>query len=299
MKNIYFLLLICTLALSACNVPAVTQPSTTTSTLTPINAVTPILNVETTQTLVPLNYSPVLSGQNSEGGTFLLLGGIQDGIWLGPDTAAAQIQDGTVFDIRSTNARLQMTGRISGPDPICGAYFIDADENIPVSGMIGVANGWPVTQRNVEELSSENEFYRQVVMDWLIEQGISTPVVENLHVSRVDIEGDGVDEVFISASHFKDATGHMSEYGDYTVILMRKVQGDNAVTLDLVMDVYPSQEPELTFPIEYSLANFIDLDQDGNLEVIIEINRWEGFGAAVYQINGSDRVQVLQAFCGE
>jgi len=299
MKNIYFLLLFCTLVLNACNAPAVTQPSAITSTLTPINIVTPTLSVETTQTPKLLNFSPVIYGQNFGSGTFLLLGGVQDGAWLGPDTVAAQIQDGMVFDIYSTDSRLQMIGHVSGPDPICDTYFVDADENISVSGMIGVAQGWDVTQRKMEELSSDNDFYRQVVMDWLIEQGISNPIVENLHVSRVDIEGDGVDEVFLSASHFNDGSGHMSEYGDYTVILMRKVNGDDAVTLDLVREIHSSQEPEMTFPIKYSLTDFIDLDQDGNLEVIIEINRWEGFGAAVYQINGSDRVQVLQVFCGE
>jgi len=284
------------LVLSACNVPVTTQIPTTTQ--TPIKVVTSTLNVAPTQTPAPLNFSPVLYGQNSGSGSLLLLGGIQEGTWLGADTASAQVRDGSVYDLYSSDVRLQVTGGIPAPDPICDTYFIDVDENISFAGMIGVAQGWQVTQRNVEELSSESEFYQGVVAQWLIEEGMQDPIIENLRVLRLDIEGDGVDEVFISASHFNDDSGHMIESGDYTVILMRKVNGDDVETLDLVGNIYPSQEPEMTFPISYSLANFVDLNRDGKLEVIIEINRWEGFGAAVYQIDGLNSVQVLQAFCG-
>jgi len=296
MKKYYFLLLGCMIGLSACNVSVTTQTPATTQ--TPIKAVTSTPSVESTQTSAPLNFSPILYGWNSGSGSLLLLGGVQEDTWLGPETASAQIRDGSVYDLYSSDVRSQATGGIPAPDPICDTYFIDVDENISVAGMTGVAQGWQVTQRNMEELSSENEFYQGVVTQWLIEEGILDPVIEHLRVLRVDIEGDGVDEVFISASHFSDESGHMIESGDYTVILMRKVNGDDVETLDLVGKVYPSQELEMTFPITYSLANFMDLNQDGNLEVIIDIERWEGFGAAVYQINGLDRVQVLQAFCG-
>ena len=46
------------------------------------------------------------------------------------------------------------------------------------------------------------------------------------------------------------------------------------------------------------IANFIDLNQDGVLEVVVDIQRWEGSGAAVYQVEDRTVTQVLKAGCG-
>jgi hypothetical protein len=81
------------------------------------------------------------------------------------------------------------------------------------------------------------------------------------------------------------------------MILMRKVVGNDAVTLPIVADVYHSRELEMTFPRTYSLANFIDLNQDGVLEVVVDIRGWEMFGAIVFQIDGDDVIQTLRAEC--
>ena len=76
-------------------------------------------------------------------------------------------------------------------------------------------------------------------------------------------------------------------------------EGNEAVTRLIVGDLYRSQELEITFtyPRTYSLANFIDLNQDGRLEVVVEIQKWEGFGARVFQIDGEDVLPALSAEC--
>jgi len=313
-----YALLFCLLILTACNAPVgnpVTEfVPTPKPTLAPVNTVTAAAIPEATMTSTPeimlgggatvtqtpqsSNFSPILFGKNFGYTTFLLLGGVDENGWLSPDLATSVGSESVRYDIYSTNGTSQITGDAPKFSEPCRAYFVRTDANIADTGMVGVGLGWQVTQRNVEELPSENEFYQGVVSQWLTAKGMSNPIIENLRVLRVDIEGDGVDEVFISASHFNDESGHMIESGDYTVILMRKVKGNDAVTLEVVGDVYPSQELAMTFPFKYSLANFIDLNRDANLEVVIEIERWEGLGAAVYQINELERVQVLQAFCG-
>ena len=78
---------------------------------------------------------------------------------------------------------------------------------------------------------------------------------------------------------------------------MRQVAGNDAVTKLVVGDMYRSQELEITYPRTYSLANFIDLNQDGPLEVVVDIQQWEGFGARVFQIDGEDVIQTLGAEC--
>jgi hypothetical protein len=64
------------------------------------------------------------------------------------------------------------------------------------------------------------------------------------------------------------------------------------VTLPLVADIYRSQEAEITYPRTYLLSNFIDLDQDGILEVVVDFHRWEEDGAMIYTIHGQEIAQV-------
>jgi hypothetical protein len=78
---------------------------------------------------------------------------------------------------------------------------------------------------------------------------------------------------------------------------MRQVIGNEALTKLVLGDIYRSQEPELTYPRAYSLANFIDLNQDGRLEVVVDVRKWEGFGARVLQIDGEDVIQTLGTEC--
>ena len=48
----------------------------------------------------------------------------------------------------------------------------------------------------------------------------------------------------------------------------------------------------------YSIGNFIDLNQDCTLEVVVEYQRWEGFGASIYQVDGRNVEEVLGTDCG-
>jgi hypothetical protein len=180
--------------------------------------------------------------------------------------------------------------------PSCQGYTITTEIDVNEVGMVSVLDGWTITKRPTTEISADDPFYRQVVLDWLTSEGVNAPEIQSLRIFRVDLEGDGTDEVFISATHL-DESQHMTRAGDYSIVLMRKVVGNDAVTNALVGDVYNSQAPELTYPRTYSLANFIDLNQDGIAEVIVEIQQWEGFGAIVYQIDGDDVIQTLRAEC--
>jgi hypothetical protein len=89
----------------------------------------------------------------------------------------------------------------------------------------------------------------------------------------------------------------MAETGDYSMVLMRKVVGDQVITIPLIHDYYISSAPELTYPNTYSLTEAIDLNQDGTLEVVVGVRRWEGLGAAVYRVDGQNVREVMRAIC--
>ena len=112
----------------------------------------------------------------------------------------------------------------------------------------------------------------------------------------MDIEGDGTDEVLISASHFVESTGHDVEFGDYSLVLMRKVVGDSVETIPLVADYY--YEVAMQFPLTYTLTFLADLNNDGVLEVLVGVQRWEGSGIIVFEIDGTTAYPVFDVLCG-
>jgi hypothetical protein len=243
---------------------------------------------------LPLDFSPILYGKKYDANTFFfLLGGIQAGKWLTPEQAAFLITGTSEYDIYTSSPEMfQVLGSAPESTPVHpGQYTIGSDSTRNDFGMLGVAHGWPIRQCQAQELSPENETYQQVVLDWLKAAGVADPQLGTLHMYRVDLEADGTDEIFISATHLDDSQ-HTTRRGDYSIVLMRKVAGNEAMTVPLVADIYRSQEAETSYPRTYLLSNFIDLDQDGILEVIVDYQQWEGAGAIVCIIHGQDITRV-------
>ena len=242
---------------------------------------------------LPDDFTPVLYGEKYDANTFFfVLGGVRGDVWLLPemtaDQLAAQAWDYDIYTL--AEGPVEVRGQAPQFSPANRLYTIGTDVQLDQPGLVAVRRGWPILQRPVQELDAANELYRQAVREWLMAAGVAASDPGSLHIYRVDLEGDGADEIFISATRLDDSQ-HTTRAGDYSLILMRKVVGNEAVTLPVVGDVYRSQEPEITFPRAYSLANFIDLNRDGVLEVVVDIQQWEGDGAIVYQVDGQDIIE--------
>jgi hypothetical protein len=247
----------------------------------------------------PTDFSPVLyGGELGHSIIFMLLGGVGRETWLAPDISVSRFPSPGIYSLHSFTQKAKYFVGTTAPafSPTCEGYIVGSGTALDSSGFVGVLDGWDVTKRPVTELADGEGFYQQAVTDWLKTEGVSAPQVDSIHVYRVDIEGDSVEEVFISATHLDDSQ-HTTQTGDYSIILLRQVVRNEAVTKLVVGDLYHSQEPKITYPRMYSLANFIDLNQDGRLEAVVEIQKWEGFGARVFQIDEDDVIQALSAEC--
>jgi hypothetical protein len=301
MKTRSLLLVLFALLPGACGPVQESPPAIPTSTPAFTQTAVPVPSPALTPTPVvwPSDFSPVLyGGKVYDTPFFLLLGGVSRETWIAPDISVARYSGEATYSLHSLTLedKYFLWGKSPEFSPTCGSYSVGTDAGLEEAGFVAVFDGWEVTKREVTELSADLDIYRQAVIDWLEGEGVESPSIGTLRIFRVDIEGDGVDEVFLSAAHL-DGSQHTTKAGDYSIVLMRKVAGNETLTFDLVGNIHRSQEPELTFPLEYSIANFIDLNQDGVLEVVIELRGWEKFGAIVYQIDDGDVIQTLRAEC--
>lgn len=302
------------LSVLACNLFSPRPPATPTAGLGTIETIPPLLipptagataQAPTTSPAVTLSageYTPVLYRRYlSRYYEFQVVGGVQQGSWLPASAVADQVQFEQSYDLYGPDgyAGLAVTTDYGIPlsSPTCGETYIGTDFSTDIPNLIGVAQGWDVTHRPVEETQVDTPVYTAAVADWLVSQGFTLPFVKITRIVRVDLEGDGVQEVFISATSFLDSSGHMTQQGDYSIILMRKLVNGEVVTVPVVADLYTSPGPEQTFPLTYLLASLLDLDQDGILDLIVEVNRWEGGGVMVYQVEGTNVMEALRSIC--
>ena len=257
--------------------------------------------LEVTQEVIekPTDFSPVLyGGKQYDSEFFLLLGGVSQDAWLSPEESVSRFSGEVTYSLSNMTvaAKYFLWGKAPEASFTCKIYTVGSDAGLDEGGFVAVVDGWAVTKRDVTELSPDLELYQQAVLDWLKDAGVKNPELGNMQIFRVDLEGDGSDEIFISATHL-DESQHTTKTGDYSVVLMRKVVGNDVVTKLVMGDVYDSKELEITYPRIYSLANFIDLNQDGILEVVVSYEKWEGFGASVFQVDGQDVYPRLNAGC--
>ena len=268
--------------------------STPTPSALPTLAVTPFA-VLTPSSLPEGTFSPVLYGE----GPFLLIGGFKtDYGWLSSVHAAQYMNNETAYDFFSPNGFFQVPGGAPERSPVCENYYMRSSVVLP-EPMVGVASGWIPQKRLTTELAADDPTYVQAVTEWFQAQGISPAEIHISRILQVDIEGDGINEVLLSASYFKDTSGHMVETGDYSIVLVRKVTGNTVVTVPLVKDYYVTSLPEaeMSYPKTYTLVDALDLNRDGTLEVIVGVSRWEGAGAIVYRVDGQNVREVLRAIC--
>lgn len=237
-----------------------------------------------------------------------VMGGVRGGRWLEAEEMARLLRGGERYNLYSLTRRLgaRTGGKPASQGPPCTEtmYVESLAPEGRGKGVIAVGGNWNALPRVPRVESNDAPAYRALVAGLLRRNGIARPEVNIVRVLRVDLDGDGTDEVLINATRVKRwESGSItpdSNPGDYSVVLLRKVVRGRVRTTVLTGEYHPkARNPETDGPPnEYAITNVLDLNGDGRMEVVVQGGYYEGDWKTVYDIKGKRVDNVIGCGCG-
>ena len=245
--------------------------------------------------------------------TGYFFGGSENGKWIKADQAAKSTGKKTTYQVYSlTKQAGQITaGKPKSVDEPCPDTLSVSLSSKPKEGVIGLAAPWNALPRKPVIVDATQSVYVEAVGDFLKARGIADPKVQIARVLRVDLDGDGEEEVLISATNyftedksdyspaapFPEAPIHAPQRGSYSLVILRRVVDGNVQTKLVAGEVYAKPD-ESVAPNVYNLAAVLDLNGDGKLEVIVHSFYYEGGETLIYRCEPDKIEPVLSVACG-
>ncbi len=154
---------------------------------------------------------------------------------------------------------------------------------------VAISASWDLVPHLVEELEDDGT-YAAFAGEILTERGLDVPDPVIKQVLRVDLEGDGVNEVLVVAEDVTD--GLFAEDGDYSIAFMQRTVGSDIRTFILGESVIVTADNPLVNA--YSIGAVADLNDDAKMEIVLSSAYYEGLGVEVFEWIDDDQGLVSQ-----
>lgn len=235
-----------------------------------------------------------------------LMGGISEGQWLEADAIAPLLKGGERYRLYTLiRATGEATGSVASADgePCNGTRGITLSPK-PADG-IAIGGKWNALPRVPRMLSTNDPAYRRIVANLLRRRGFVRPKINITQVLRIDLDGDGIEEALVSATHLSEGLGSAEKSmaihgqpGDYSFVLLRKIVKGKVRDNLLVEHFYPRKIQYPLTPYQHTVAAVLDLNGDGKMEVIIHGGYYEGSWSTVFRLDGNKVENVFGCGCG-
>jgi hypothetical protein len=245
--------------------------------------------------------------------TGYFFGGSENGKWIKADQAAKSTGKKTTYQVYGLTKRAEQitAGKPQSVDEPCPDTLMVSLSSKPEDGVIGLAAPWNALPRTPVIADVTQSVYGEAVRDFLKARGVTDPKVRITRSLRVDLDGDGEEEVLINATNyfteeksndtsaapFPEAPIEAPQPGSYSIVILRRVINGNVQTKLVAGEVY-AKAAESVAPNVYNLAAVLDLNGDGKLEVIVHSFYYEGGQTTIYRCEPDKIEPVLSVECG-
>ena len=237
--------------------------------------------------------------------TGYLLGGSAGGQWLKPEAAAGLIPGGESYRLYTLTGE---AGASAGGKPAKGEdacvdtlYVTLAPYPAGRGSLVAVAGPWNAMPRPIKIAATEPQAYKEAAAAILKSKGITDPNVHLTQVIRVDLDGDGEEEVLVSATNYARFThGGLTpnaRAGDYSLVFLRKVVQGKVITSIITGEYYPKAK-KFTGPAEHRIIGVLDLNGDGKMEIVLSGRYYEGDWGEAYRVQGAKIIKLFNMGCG-
>ena len=249
---------------------------------------------------------PIVDVQNG-----YLFGATKDGKWVKADEAAKELPDQTTYVVYGLTESLGEAkgGKPKGETGPCeGTLFVGLSDK-PEKGAIALAAPWNALPRKLRPLDTTQAVYIDAVGGFLKTKGIAEPKVKIDSIFRVDLDGDGEEEVLISATNYFSQDNNMpmrSPAGSYSMVLLRRVVAGKVETQLVAGEFHPKayqgkgsdEDASFDAPNAYKVIGAFDLDGHGKMEIVIGSNYYEGEEITIYRCDPNKVEALLSVSCG-
>jgi len=229
-------------------------------------------------------------------------GASKEGKWIKSEQAKSSIADDVKYRLYGLTSQL---GEAKGSRPAAIEDVCPDTLSVTLSpksekGVIALAAPWNALPRKPRVADTTQQVYVDSVRDFLQSRGIKDPKVKIKSIIRVDLDGDGEDEVLISATNYfsEDESGSANAAnGSYSAVILRRVVGGK-VRIQLIAGEFYPKAKHFAAPNEFVVSAVLDLNGDGKLEIVVHSAYYEGGATMIYECKGDKIIEVLSVACG-
>jgi hypothetical protein len=229
-----------------------------------------------------------------------LLGGVENGKYLDAKTTFGRLKGEGKYSLFGITGKTgELTATVEAPDEPCEEFYYAKTGLEDQKGIaVGTGRTWNPVPRTPKTLNLNDKTYLNIVSGILRAKGVPQAKAKIEQAVKVDLDGDGTDEVVLTASSYGGKIEPSADANDYSFVLVRKIVAGKVKNI-MVAEEYVKRKVSFGAPSRFEISAIADLNGDGKMEIVQYGEYYEGSGAGVFEITDKAvEIKALETGCG-